>query len=41
MEKDIKEMDKRKVCKYSGIKESHDVERRNEKEKLNNECMED
>jgi hypothetical protein len=39
LEKDIKELDQRKASKYWGIKESHDVERRNEKEKLKDEYV--
>jgi hypothetical protein len=36
-EKDIQELDPRKAYKYLGMKESHDVEHKNEKEKLKNE----
>jgi len=38
-EKDIQELDPRKAYKYLGIKESHDVEHKNEKEKLKNEYL--
>ena len=38
-EKDIKKLVPRKTCKYLGIKESHDVEHKNEKEKLKNEYL--
>jgi hypothetical protein len=33
-EKDIKQLDPRKACKYLGIEERQDIEHRNEKEKL-------
>jgi len=36
---DIKEMDPRKPCKYLGIEDSFDVQRKNEKEKLKKECL--
>jgi len=38
-EKDIQELDPRKAYNYLGIKESHDVEHKNEKEKLKNEYL--
>jgi hypothetical protein len=38
-EKDIKELDPRKARKYLGIEESHDIEHKNEKEKLNKEFL--
>jgi hypothetical protein len=33
-QKDIKELNPRKTCKYLGIEESHDIEHKNEKQKL-------
>jgi hypothetical protein len=38
-EKDIKELNPRKVYKYLVIKESHDIEHKNEKEKLKKEYL--
>jgi hypothetical protein len=38
-EKDIKDQDPRKVYKYLGIEESHDIEHENEKEKLKKKYM--
>ena len=38
-EKGIKELDPRKAYKYLGIEESHDIEHKNEKEKLKKEHL--
>jgi hypothetical protein len=38
-EKDIKELNPRKACKYLGIEESHDREHKNEKERLKKEYL--
>jgi len=38
-EKNIKEIDPRKAHKYLGIEESHDIEHKNEKEKLKKEYV--
>jgi hypothetical protein len=38
-EKDVKELDSRKACKYLGVEESHDIQHKNEKEKLTKEYL--
>jgi hypothetical protein len=38
-EKDIKELDPRKACKYVGVEESHDIQHKNEKEQLKKEYL--
>jgi len=38
-EKDIKELDPRKASKYLSIEESHNIQHKNEKEKLKREHM--
>jgi hypothetical protein len=38
-EKEIKELDPRKACKYLGIEGSHDIEHKSEKEKLKKEYL--
>jgi hypothetical protein len=39
LEKDIKELDPRKACKYLRIEESHDIQHKNETEKLKKEYL--
>jgi hypothetical protein len=34
MENEIKELELMKACKYLGVKENHNIEHKNEKEKL-------
>jgi hypothetical protein len=34
MENEIKELEPMKVCKYLGVEENHNIEHKNEKEKL-------
>jgi hypothetical protein len=38
-EKDIRELDPTEACKYLGREESHDIEHKNEKEKLKKEYL--
>jgi len=38
-EKDITELDPREACKYLGIEERHDIQHKNEKEKLKKEYL--
>jgi hypothetical protein len=38
-EKDIRELDPTEACKYLGREESHDIEHKNEKEKLKKEFL--
>jgi hypothetical protein len=40
LEKDIKELDPRKVCKYIGIEESHDIEHKIKKKKVEERILE-
>jgi len=39
LEKDIKELDPRKAFKYLGVEESHNIQHKNEKEKLKREYL--
>jgi hypothetical protein len=39
MENEIKELEMMKACKYLGVEENHDIEHKNEKEKLKEESV--